>query len=655
TATGTPGEFRIPVIVTSVGTGDLTAALTASTLGYRGAVTAGAQPGQTLTVTPTAYVDVDFAATVNGRSLDVASVLDLAAEFGLYGEGLGTIVLDGTRAPVQIAGAPSGSLRFRYWLTGEYDAGLAVTLTRLAGTWSYLSTVTPTAPSVAPPSPGTALVWTAEITVTLPGAATAGLPAGYVVDPASVIPQLGALQFAATAAGWTVVRDTARAIRQGATEFEFIVPIVVEREDQVASTSAVTVSAVGVGYASTAAPSADPVFTAPVRDFIDVPFAVPTGLLINTSTLTDGGAEFTLVVLRNGSPITITVGVATLLAVEDGVVWVRYQLSAPLEPGDVVSVTFSAGGWSYTLLDGTTAYTGAQPVAGTQAGTPAPVTLTAADREMTYLDVTFIPPVTIDNVVYGIVPGSVNGNEFSLVGPGAGGVQVVGVVWLSGSTWRYLLRGAFAPGRVDIVFDLTAFDVSPARAPPAGTTLTQSFHVVGATGDVVQTVPDNPSTTDKDETATNPLAGATLGRDLLNALKYLEIRFRGSSGFGVDHSTIDGDEIEFRDAAGNLIALAAPVRVGTSDIYRYAFTATLAAGVYTITILAGRFADLGGRTNSAETESFTVSSPTAALIDPTPGSVLDVTELASRGWVDITFAQLAGSAINPTSITDADA
>ena len=107
-----------------------------------------------------------------------------------------------------------------------------------------------------------------------------------------------------------------------------------------------------------------------------------------------------------------------------------------------------------------------------------------------------------------------------------------------------------------------------------------------------------------------------LGRDLLNALKYLEIRFRGSSGFGIDHSTINGDEIEFRDAAGNLIALAAPVRVGTSDIYRYAFTATLAAGTYTVTFLAGRFADLGGRLNSAETERFTVTAPTVGAHRP---------------------------------------
>ena len=35
-------------------------------------------------------------------------------------------------------------------------------------------------------------------------------------------------------------------------------------------------------------------------------------------------------------------------------IWVRYQLTAPLLPGDVVIVTFAAAGrWTYTLLDGT--------------------------------------------------------------------------------------------------------------------------------------------------------------------------------------------------------------------------------------------------------------------------------------------------------------
>ncbi|HWS34529.1 MAG TPA: hypothetical protein VN408_17540, partial [Actinoplanes sp.] len=159
TATGTPGEFRIPVTVTTVGAGTLTATLTGSMISYTGTVSAGTRPTQTLVVTPRAYLDVDFAASVAGLgALDLQSVIDLAAEFDLYGEGLGTIALDATRAPLQLtAGVPVGTLRFRYWLTGAYETGLSVTLTYRPGTWSYQKSVRGTSPDLT--VSGSALAW----------------------------------------------------------------------------------------------------------------------------------------------------------------------------------------------------------------------------------------------------------------------------------------------------------------------------------------------------------------------------------------------------------------------------------------------------------------------------------------------------------------
>ncbi|HEX5858381.1 MAG TPA: hypothetical protein VFY91_09765, partial [Microbacterium sp.] len=646
--TGTPGEFRVAVIVKQFGTGDVTATLASSSIAYRGPVTGGTQPADKLTIAPTTFLDVDFDAFVGTHALDIASVLDLAAEFGLSGEGIGSIVLDSARAPLQLETAPAGKIRFRFWLTGQYEAGLTVTLTRIAGSWSYLTSVDPPDTSVV--FTDGSLVQTAEVAVVLP----ASTDAGYTIDPASVIGRLGALVMTATAAGWSVVRDTTRAIRQGSTALEFFVPVLVVRADTAVSSSPITFGPIAVGYANTAAPAADSPFTGAPRDYIDVPFVSPTGLLIDHGSLLDGGAEFTLTVTRGTETITITVGAAAIIGVVDGVVWVRYQLSAPLQAGDAVEITFAAAGaWTYTQPDGTTAYTGAPPTSGTQPS--GPVAVEIPKRAITYLDVTFIPPVSIGGTTYTILPGSVDGDEFVLTGAGAGGIQFLQVVSLGGNAWRYLFEGTFGAGRVDVVFDLTKFTVSdPSRAPPAGTTLTQSFQVVGATGDVVHVVDDDPAT-DVNEAATNPLAGASIGRDFLNALKYLEIRFRGSLGFGIDHTTINGDEIEFRDGAGNLIALGAPVRVGATDIYRYSFTALLSAGTYTVTFLSGRFADLGGRLNSAETESLTLTSPTAALLDPTPGSVLDVKDLAGRGWVDITFGSFGGKTFDAASIVDAGA
>ena len=316
------------------------------------------------------------------------------------------------------------------------------------------------------------------------------------------------------------------------------------------------------------------------------------------------------------------------------------------------------------------AYGGSTPAAGTQSGTPVTVTFAAEtpgpvhvlSRTQTYLDITFLPSTHLTaGSTYTIDLGTL-GDEFTLSGVGAAGLTIVTAVDLGGNIWRFLLTGSFAPGSVNIVFDLTAFSDNSGRGPPPDdTTITQSFRVVGATADVVRSVPDNPSTSDTDESKTVALAGATIGRDLLNALRYLEIRFLGSSGFGIDHATINGDEIEFRAPDGTLIALFAPVRVGTSDIYRYGFSGTLVAGRYTVTILAGRFADLGGTLNSAETESLTLTSPTTSISNPGPGSVVDKVEYANdlngRGWIDITFAGTGPGTkgLDAASITDADA
>jgi hypothetical protein len=90
------------------------------------------------------WIDVDLPVPT-GRTLDIASVTDAAPEFTLSGPGLGTITLDGTRPPVLLLSAPSGTTAtFRYWLTGTFVAG-DVTVTLLPGTWSYVAAPVPAA------------------------------------------------------------------------------------------------------------------------------------------------------------------------------------------------------------------------------------------------------------------------------------------------------------------------------------------------------------------------------------------------------------------------------------------------------------------------------------------------------------------------------
>ena len=65
----------------------------------------------------------------------------------------------------------------------------------------------------------------------------------------------------------------------------------------------------------------------------------------------------------------------------------------------------------------------------------------------------------------------------------------------------------------------------------------------------------------------------------------------------------------FATPAARVIALGSPVRVGPTDIYRYASPAALAVGTYTVTFVAGSFGDTGGTANQAETETFTRRRP----------------------------------------------
>src|SRR4029079_2663122 len=83
---------------------------------------------------------------------------------------------------------------------------------------------------------------------------------------------------------------------------------------------------------------------------------------------------------------------------------------------------------------------------------------------------------------------------------------------------------------------------------------TSSFLVAGATGELVRTIPAH---ADQPETVVT-LAGAGVGADVLNGLGYIEVRFRPSNGNQIDPATIDGGEIELRDAAGNLGPLTGP-------------------------------------------------------------------------------------------------
>ena len=198
--------------------------------------------------------------------------------------------------------------------------------------------------------------------------------------------------------------------------------------------------------------------------------------------------------------------------------------------------------------------------------------------------------------------------------------------------FRLHLDGDLRPGTLTLVFDLTELNSDGARAPPADWTDDQTINVAGATADAVRTGTDadgNPTVT--------ALSGRSVGRDWINNRKYIEVRFSPTNGYAIDPASINGGEVVLTGPNGT-VALGAPVRVGTSDIWRFSFTGNLVAGAYTISFVAGSFRDTNGTANQAETEAFYVAAPSSGLTNPTDGQKLTTVDFNSRGWIDVTFA-----------------
>jgi len=196
-------------------------------------------------------------------------------------------------------------------------------------------------------------------------------------------------------------------------------------------------------------------------------------------------------------------------------------------------------------------------------------------------------------------------------------------------------------------------DETPAHSPAGfNGAFTRSFTVAGTTADLVRTIPANGDTP---ETVV-ALGGSTVGKDVINGLSYLEVTFRPTNGNTLDGSSINGDELQLRDASGALIALGAtPVRVGTTNTFRYSFAGTLASGKYTATFVTGSFVDSSGAANQEETESFTVANASADLADPRGNQQLSTGLINGRGWIDVTFGANSGQAVKPETITDSGA
>ena len=285
--------------------------------------------------------------------------------------------------------------------------------------------------------------------------------------------------------------------------------------------------------------------------------------------------------------------------------------------------------------------------------------LTAANfANQTYVDVQFAP------VAGGqLIADTISNNAFTLGGAGASGITGFASgqnpIALGNGVYRFLLEGSFALGQVTVTFAANSVYSTSARGPPcpsftnttgdcyANLGSTQSFSVMGPTADLVQTIPG----TNGSPSTVASLAGSSIGVDAINAQGYIEISFTPTSGNQIDPATITGNEIQITTSAGTVIALSgAPVREGTSNVWRYGFSGQLPVGTYTVTFLPGAFGDTSGIVDQGSSEQFTVVAATAALSDPASGTVQNQATLNGGVWVDVTFPNIGGLPIDPTSL-----
>jgi hypothetical protein len=646
------------------------------------------------------WIDIVFTAptTPTGLVIDDNSITDLAPEFTLGGDALGTIQLDPTKAPVRVdtGGAAATSKKYRYWLTGKFGSGSTITVTPIGDSWSYdiptsafastglgeiqigltgASQVTPRFTPNSGPSYVYLLVQfpdagtnndVDDATVTDAVDASHEIEIGLVGADAPLTTSPGSWGQSVTLNGWTVSVDSGApekiANTDGLYRYKLNVSLssptvsaITVQYRMVASTWSIKPSGGGASTVVTSIPTDfnDPTKNPNLRSRLSGP-ALPTAIGVTIPNAP--GSPFAAFTLDRSSVNTHSFADAnpdkpgTQLAVTDGSDWVvtvdegRDVTFDPATDQWFIPITVEIPDTSMFVsatiapaLDTGSSFVTGVGYKGAATGTTVSVDPLASGNwadtnARSYIDIRFSGGTDA-----ALVLTSINGNEFALSGTGAtgfsGGTFSPTAIYLGNNVWRYLLSGDFRAGQVDVTFAAGSFDAkTPARGPPASQTtisnaeFKNSFAVVGATADLVRTIP---ATADAPETVV-AMGGTTVGRDVINGLGYLSVRFTPTSGNALDAATINGDELELRDANGILLSFSgAPIREGTSNVWRYTLAGALVAGKYTVTFKPGSFADQSGVVNQAETETFTVAARTPAPSCPRPRSPAAATSTSS--------------------------
>ena len=224
------------------------------------------------------------------------------------------------------------------------------------------------------------------------------------------------------------------------------------------------------------------------------------------------------------------------------------------------------------------------------------------------------------------------------------GVTVDGTAVIqSGTTYRYTFAGTFTAGAVNVEFVAGSFEDLASNANLAET---ETFTVETTSSETDAPTAD----------LADPIEGGSIDASDLNTRGYIDVTFADTGGSDLATASVTDAGAEFilsgTAAEGVIVAGAGTLVSGTT--YRYAFTGSFTGGEVAVHFLAGSFRDVAGNLNGAESECFTVTvpdifPPTADLADPVDGGTIELADLNSRGYIDVTFGDV-GDGVDASTI-----
>ncbi len=354
------------------------------------------------------------------------------------------------------------------------------------------------------------------------------------------------------------------------------------------------------------------------RRHIDVTFADTGGSGLDTTTI--DGDEFTL----SGAGVGTAVLTGTPTPVAGTASTYRYQFTGEFVVGPV-DVNFVAATWQDHAGNANEAETESFTVENVAPGLVATVRVQLTDTD--YLQLTEVQ-VLERGTEKNLAPAG-TATQSSTYNSSSGPEKAIDNDTDSGypvsvsltkreadAWWEVDLGGSYDVGTIKVFnrnTDGTRLEGAVVEALDAEGKVVWTDTINGAVNRSMHTfeVVTGPDPTPPTADLADPPKDGRVSLASINTRRYIDVTFADTGGSGLDTTTIDGDEFTLSGAGvGTAVLSGAPTLVaGTASTYRYAFTGDFVEGVVDVNFVAGRWQDLTGNSNAAETESFTVEVP----------------------------------------------